>query len=246
MRRRCVNKQWFDAGGRDHRKLWVWPVESYRHHAGDLERVQVPHQGVRWNGLPCSEIRPHLWRNPELSGPDGEKKTSVDGLFTLETVFSFIARRLQIIFSYKLNVLEDYIRTFLCYLLRFLVDLVRKVGKIWYSRLIITAWIRPKRISLLFPVKEIHWNFWCRRRLPATVSFCILQIGEISGRLSPEYRRVTANRIQWGRSRVWETWSHIAMGVWAGILYGKQWFRTFLFYGTSTMSSWRERNSLRH
>ncbi len=31
-----------------------------------------------------------------------------------------------------------------------------------------------------------------------SVSFCILQIGELSGRLSPEYREATAGRIQWG------------------------------------------------
>jgi uncharacterized protein with HEPN domain len=31
-----------------------------------------------------------------------------------------------------------------------------------------------------------------------SVSFCILQIGELVGRLSPEYRAATAERIQWG------------------------------------------------
>lgn len=31
-----------------------------------------------------------------------------------------------------------------------------------------------------------------------SVSFCILQIGELSGRLSLEYRQATASRIQWG------------------------------------------------
>ena len=31
-----------------------------------------------------------------------------------------------------------------------------------------------------------------------SVSFCILQIGELSGGLSAEYRQVTANRVQWG------------------------------------------------
>ena len=31
-----------------------------------------------------------------------------------------------------------------------------------------------------------------------SVSFCILQIGELSGRLSPEYREATADCIQWG------------------------------------------------
>lgn len=31
-----------------------------------------------------------------------------------------------------------------------------------------------------------------------SVSFCILQIGELSSRLSPEYREATADRIQWG------------------------------------------------
>jgi len=31
-----------------------------------------------------------------------------------------------------------------------------------------------------------------------SVSFCILQIGELSGGLSQEYRQSTANRVQWG------------------------------------------------
>lgn len=31
-----------------------------------------------------------------------------------------------------------------------------------------------------------------------SVSFCILQIGELSGGLSQEYRRETAHRVQWG------------------------------------------------
>lgn len=31
-----------------------------------------------------------------------------------------------------------------------------------------------------------------------SVCFCILQIGELSGRLSPGFREATANRIQWG------------------------------------------------
>ena len=31
-----------------------------------------------------------------------------------------------------------------------------------------------------------------------SVSFSILQIGELSGGLSPEFREATANRIQWG------------------------------------------------
>lgn len=31
-----------------------------------------------------------------------------------------------------------------------------------------------------------------------SVSFCILQIGELSGKLSEEYRRETAKQIQWG------------------------------------------------
>ena len=31
-----------------------------------------------------------------------------------------------------------------------------------------------------------------------SVSFCILQIGELSGGLSQEYRQSTAERIQWG------------------------------------------------
>ena len=31
-----------------------------------------------------------------------------------------------------------------------------------------------------------------------SVSFCILQIGELSGGLSPEYRQATANRVLWG------------------------------------------------
>ena len=31
-----------------------------------------------------------------------------------------------------------------------------------------------------------------------SISFSIMQIGELSGKLSEEYRKVTANRIQWG------------------------------------------------
>lgn len=31
-----------------------------------------------------------------------------------------------------------------------------------------------------------------------SVSFCILQIGELSGGLSAEFRRETADRVQWG------------------------------------------------
>ena len=31
-----------------------------------------------------------------------------------------------------------------------------------------------------------------------SVSFSILQIGELSGGLSPEFRQATANRVQWG------------------------------------------------
>ena len=31
-----------------------------------------------------------------------------------------------------------------------------------------------------------------------SVSFCILQIGELGSRLSPEFREATADRVQWG------------------------------------------------
>ena len=31
-----------------------------------------------------------------------------------------------------------------------------------------------------------------------SISFSIMQIGELSGKLSEEYRKATANRIQWG------------------------------------------------
>ena len=31
-----------------------------------------------------------------------------------------------------------------------------------------------------------------------SVSFCILQIGELTSKLSPEYRQATASSIQWG------------------------------------------------
>lgn len=31
-----------------------------------------------------------------------------------------------------------------------------------------------------------------------SIAFCILQIGELGGRLSAEYRQATAQRIQWG------------------------------------------------
>ncbi len=39
-----------------------------------------------------------------------------------------------------------------------------------------------------------------------SVSFCILQIGELSGGLSPEYRKATAHRMQGGPSRVCGIW----------------------------------------
>lgn len=34
-----------------------------------------------------------------------------------------------------------------------------------------------------------------------SISFCILQIGELSGGLSQEYRQSTSNRMQWGPIR---------------------------------------------
>lgn len=34
--------------------------------------------------------------------------------------------------------------------------------------------------------------------LQRSVSFCILQIGELAGKLTPEFRAETASRIQWG------------------------------------------------
>ena len=45
-----------------------------------------------------------------------------------------------------------------------------------------------------------------------SVSFCILQIGELSGQLSPEYRQATASRIQWGPIKGMRNW-HIAMAA---------------------------------
>lgn len=34
-----------------------------------------------------------------------------------------------------------------------------------------------------------------------SVSFCIMQIGELAGKLSPEFRRASAERVQWGSVR---------------------------------------------
>ena len=39
------------------------------------------------------------------------------------------------------------------------------------------------------------------------VSFCILQIGELSGALSMEYREATASRIQWGPIKGMRNWA---------------------------------------
>lgn len=64
--------------------------------------------------------------------------------------------------------------------------------------------------------------FDCDADYQRSISFCILQIGELSGKLSVEYRQATARRIQWGpikgmrnlvahsygtmsRSIIWET-----------------------------------------
>lgn len=40
--------------------------------------------------------------------------------------------------------------------------------------------------------------FDCDPDYQRSVSFSILQIGELSGGLSPEFRQATANRVQWG------------------------------------------------
>lgn len=40
--------------------------------------------------------------------------------------------------------------------------------------------------------------FDCDADYQRSVSFCILQIGELSGKLSEEFRQATAGRIQWG------------------------------------------------
>lgn len=40
--------------------------------------------------------------------------------------------------------------------------------------------------------------FDCDPDYQRSVSFSILQIGELSGGLSPEFRKATANRVQWG------------------------------------------------
>lgn len=40
--------------------------------------------------------------------------------------------------------------------------------------------------------------FDCDADYQRSISFCILQIGELGSRLSPEYREATASRVQWG------------------------------------------------
>ena len=49
-----------------------------------------------------------------------------------------------------------------------------------------------------------------------SVSFSILQIGELSGGLSPEFRQATANRVQWGpmkgmRNLVAVSYTHLTL-----------------------------------
>lgn len=41
-------------------------------------------------------------------------------------------------------------------------------------------------------------SFDCDEDFQHSLSFCLLQIGELGGDLSEEYRRETANRVQWG------------------------------------------------
>ena len=46
-----------------------------------------------------------------------------------------------------------------------------------------------------------------------SVSFCILQIGELSGGLSVEFRKATADRIQWGPIKGCGIWWRTAMAA---------------------------------
>ena len=60
--------------------------------------------------------------------------------------------------------------------------------------------------------------FSADRDYQKSVSFGILQIGELSGNLSPEFRKATADRIQWGpikgmRNWVAHNYGHVSMDV---------------------------------
>lgn len=39
-----------------------------------------------------------------------------------------------------------------------------------------------------------------------SIAFSILQIGELSGKLGPEYRKATARRVQWGPMKAMRNW----------------------------------------
>ena len=56
-------------------------------------------------------------------------------------------------------------------------------------------------ISVIFDTDLVtsHFqSFDCDEDFQHSLSFCLLQIGELGGDLSEEYRRETANRVQWG------------------------------------------------
>ena len=54
-----------------------------------------------------------------------------------------------------------------------------------------------------------------------SVSFSILQIGELSGGLSAQYRQATANRIQWGPMKAMRNLVAITTEEWIKRLSGK-------------------------
>lgn len=39
-----------------------------------------------------------------------------------------------------------------------------------------------------------------------SIAFSILQIGELSGKLTPEYRKATARQVQWGPMKAMRNW----------------------------------------
>ena len=66
-----------------------------------------------------------------------------------------------------------------------------------------------------------------------SVSFSILQIGELSAGLSPEYKQETATRVQWGPMKACETlWPTITVR-WISPSFGKQLLLIFPPYCSS-------------
>ena len=73
-----------------------------------------------------------------------------------------------------------------------------------------------------------------------SVSFCILQIGELSGGLSVEFRKATADRIQWGPIKGMRNLVAHSYGSMSRISFGKLLSQIFQSFRSSVSnSSWR-------